>query len=253
MDISAILKIINITGTPQRVLLELLENGPQGAGYLAKKLSLPRPSIYDALHTLEERGLVVSQEENGKSVFSANHPDRIAEIIDTSREKLETAKEEFSTLVPKLLKSPRITEPKIQMFTGKEGCQQVMRDILWYEDIETYTLWPVEKMLDVLTPEFMEWHNKKRVKQGMSLKSLRKAADKTIVEKYPFMDTKPEDLREVRFLPRKIDFSMSYWIYGDKVAFVSAGKELYGFIVQSKEFVEMMKIHFNILWEQANS
>ncbi len=251
MNIENILSILGITGTPQLVLLELLSGGPQTASFLAKKLSLPRPSIYDALHSLEEKALVVSQLENNKSVFSANHPDKISDLLNAGSEKISVAKKEFSSLVPKLLKSPRITEPKIQMFSGREGCQQVMRDILWHKDIETYTLWPVHKMLELLTPEFMEWHNKRRVQNNIRLKSIRTAQDKIETKKHPFMASKPEDLREIKFLNEKIDFSMSYWIYADNVAFVSAGDEIYGFIVHSKEFVDMMKIHFDLLWNQA--
>ena len=251
MAIENILSLLDITGTPQLVLLELLSSGPQSASFLAKKLSLPRPSIYDALHILEEKALVVSQLENNKSIFSANHPDKISELLDADSEKISVAKKEFSSLVPKLLKSPRITEPKIQMFSGREGCQQVMRDILLYKNIETYTLWPMHKMLELLTPEFMEWHNNRRVKNNISLKSMRTAKDKADTKKYPFMAAKPEDLREIKFLNEKIDFSMSYWIYADNVAFVSAGDEVYGFIVHSREFVDMMKIHFDLLWNQA--
>lgn len=249
MTIESILSLIGISGSPQRVLLELLTSGPQTATFLAKKLSLPRPSIYDALHFLEKNSLVVSQEENGKSLFSISNPNTISQLIDTSNEKLELAKKEFNLLIPKLIKSPRITEPKIRMFSGKEGCQQTMRDILWYKNIETYTLWPMHKMLDTLTPEFLEWHNRRRVENNIGLKSIRKAQDKVDIEKYPFLGTRKLDLRELRFLPKGIDFSMSYWIYGDNVAFVSAGKELYGFIVHSKEFVEMMKFNFDMLWQ----
>lgn len=253
MAIESILSLIGVTGTSQRVLLELLESGPQSAGFLAKKLSLPRPSIYDALHLLEEKGLVVSQEENGKSVFSANHPNKVSELLTAGTEKLAAAKQEFSTLIPELLNSPRITEPKIRMFSGREGCQETMRDILWHENIETYALWPMNRMIEVLTPEFLEWHLKKRVSKKISVKSMRKFNDRENIKKYPFLGPSLANLRQVRFLPKKFDFSMSYWIYADNVAFVSAGKELYGFIVHSKEFVEMMKIHFNLLWEQAKT
>ena len=97
----------------------------------------------------------------------------------------------------------------------------------------------------------MEWHNKRRVENNMSLKSTRKASDKVHIKKYPFMGDREEDLREIRFLPDDIDFSMSYWIYGDNVAFISAGKELYGFIVHSKEFSDMMLLNFNLLWNKA--
>ncbi len=248
MNIESILALIGITGSAQRVLLELLENGPQTASFLSKKLQLPRPSIYDALHHLESKNMVVSQYEDNKSIFSANNPNTILQMIDSSVEKLDKAKNEFKNIIPNLLKSPRITEPKIKMFSGREGCQQTMRDILWYKNIETYTLWPMHKMIEILTPEFLEWHNKKRVENNISLKAIRKEKDKVDLTKYPFIGTRKEDLRELKFLPKGIDLSMSYWIYEDNVAFVSAGKELYGFIVHSREFSEMMKFQFNLLW-----
>ncbi len=249
MNIESILSLIGVTGSAQRVLLLLLEGGPQSASFLAKKLSLPRPSVYDALHFLESKNLVVSQLEDNKTMFSANNPNTILQMIDGSAEKLDKAKEEFKNIVPKLLNSPRITEPKIKMFAGRDGCQQTMRDILWYKNIETYTLWPMHKMIEVLTPEFLEWHNKKRVLNGISLKAIRKEQDKIDIKKYPFIGTREEDLRELKFLPKGVDLSMSYWIYADNVAFVSAGKELYGFIVHSKEFAEMMKFQFELLWK----
>lgn len=248
MDIGSILSLIGVTGTAQRVLLELLENGPETASFLAKKLSLPRPSIYDALHFLEGKNLVVSQHGDNKSVFSANNPNTILQMMDASSERLDKAKKEFKNIIPDLLKSPRITEPKIKMFSGREGCQQTMRDILWYKNIETYTLWPMHKMIEVLTPEFLEWHNKKRVQNNISLKAIRKEEDKVDLTKYSFIGTRKEDLRELKFLPEGVDLSMSYWIYADNVAFVSAGRELYGFIVHSKEFADMMKFQFNLIW-----
>jgi sugar-specific transcriptional regulator TrmB len=253
MDIESILTLIGITGTPQRVLIELFTTGPQTVAFLAKKLSLPRPSVYDALHILEEKTLVVNQDENGKRVFSANRPDAITQLLDSSAERITKAKSEFSEIMPKLMQSPRITEPKIRMFSGKEGCQQTMRDLLWYKNIETYTLWPMYKMLDIISPEFLEWHNKRRTANNMSIKAIREVGDKVDIDtqKYPYLGSRPEDLRETRFLPEDIDLSMSYWIYDNNVAFISAGEELYGFIVQSKEFADMMKFNFNLLWKIA--
>lgn len=250
MDIKSILNLIGITGSPQMVLLELLTSGPQSASFLAKKLNLPRPSIYDALRHLEKKALVVSQDENGKSVFSISNPDIISQLINTSKEKLESAKNDFEKIKPDLLKSPRITEPKIRIFSGREGCQQIMRDILWLENITTYTLWPVTEMLEFLTSEFMEWHNKRRVERNIVLHAIRRKVDVEAIKKYPFMADGENNLREAKLLDQKFpDFKMSYWIYGDNVAFVSAGKEFYGFIVHSNEFSQMMKIHFDLLWD----
>lgn len=250
--IESVLNTLKVTGTAQRTYLELLSGGPQSAAFLAKKLSLPRPTVYDAIHVLEEKSLVVSQEINGKSVFSIGNPQHLLQMLDTASEEIGQARKSMEQVLPELLKSPRVTEPKIKMFSGREGGQQVMRDILWYKDITTYTLWPMYKMIDVITPEFLEWHNKRRVARNISLESVRKFDDTQVdTEKYPYLGTRPEDLRTLKYLPEGIDFSMSYWIYGDNVAFISAEKELYGFIVHSREFVDMMKIHFDLLWKSA--
>lgn len=253
MEIESILSLLGIAGTPQRVLLELLQLGPTSAAFLAKKLSLPRPSVYDALNILKEKTLVVSQEENGKHVFSANRPDSIAQLLDSSVEKFKKAKEDFEQLIPELIKSPRITEPKIRMFSGKEGCQQTMRDLLWYKNIETYTLWPMQKMLHIIGPEFLEWHNKRRIANNISINAIRKPSDKADIDtkKYPYLGSGETYLRKQRYLPGNVDLSMSYWIYENNVAFISAGEELYGFIVQSKEFADMMKFNFDLLWKQS--
>ncbi len=251
MNIQSILELIGITGNSQRVYLELLSSGPQSALFLSKKLSLPRASVYDALHFLEEKSLVSSQDSNAKSIFSISDPKNVLQILSTSAENANIAQTEFKKLLPEILKSPQVTEPKIRMFSGKEGCQQTLRDILWYENTLTYTLWPMNKILKTLTPEFVDWHNKKRVAYGISLHSIRTAADKADAGKYAFNGVGPKNLRELRFLPKGIDLSMSYWIYGDNVAFVSAGSELYGFIVHSKEFADMMKVHFKCMWDMS--
>ena len=84
VKIESILSTLKIVGTPQRVYLELLSSGPQSVLFLSRKLSLPRPTIYDALHVLEDKSLVVSQELNGKSVFSIGNPEHLLQMLDTT-------------------------------------------------------------------------------------------------------------------------------------------------------------------------
>ena len=145
MSIESILSIIDVKGSPQRVLLELLTSGPQSATFLAKKLSLPRPSIYDALNFLKEKSLIVSQEENGKNIFSISNPNAIAQLIDASNERLESAKEEFSQIVPELLKSPRFRNS--QRYSGS-------KPYYGYYENENYIIsWCRGHLLELKYPE----------------------------------------------------------------------------------------------------
>lgn len=44
-------------------------------------------------------------------------------------------------------------------------------------------------------------------------------------------------------------WSMGYWIYADKVAFVSSRKETFGFVVHSRDFAETQKAQFKAIWD----
>ena len=55
-------------------------------------------------------------------------------------------------------------------------------------------------------------------------------------------------LRRIRIAPLEIDFEMGYWIYASKVAFLSSLKESIGFIIESRELVEMMSVQHDIIW-----
>ncbi len=60
-------------------------------------------------------------------------------------------------------------------------------------------------------------------------------------------------LREIRIAPKQIDFSMGYWIYGNKVSFVSSQKSNFGFIIENQEFADMMASQFKVMWELSKT
>ena len=45
---------------------------------------------------------------------------------------------------------------------------------------------------------------------------------------------------------------MSYWIYADKVAFISSKKEGFGFIVHSRDFAGLQKVQFDEMWRVSD-
>ena len=49
--------------------------------------------------------------------------------------------------------------------------------------------------------------------------------------------------------PKEVAFSMGYWIYENKVVFISSKKECFGFIIESQEFAEMMSSQHEEIWK----
>jgi len=71
------------------------------------------------------------------------------------------------------------------------------------------------------------------------------------MEKYPFMGSGKEFFREIRIAPKNVEFSMGYWIYENKVVFISSRKSNFGFIVESEEFVEMLRSQWQVVWQMS--
>ncbi len=246
--IGKILDSINIPLNAQKAYTTLLSEGSMSARTLAEKLGMPKATTYDALNILTNAGLVISRDEDGRAIFGVNDPNALAILLDQKIGELQASKKEVRVILESLRKQSQTIEPKIRFFSDKEGVQKILNDILWYKNIETYTLWPMDEMLELLGTEYLEWHNKRRVEQGISLKSLRQYGSKVNFTKYPYLSTKKQYLRELRYAPKSMDFDMSYWIYADNVAFISVSGGPFGFIVHSKEFSTMLKLHFDLLW-----
>ncbi len=240
---------LGLSGVAYRIYARLLEYGPSSARQLAEHLNMPRPSVYDHLKTLIQQGLVVESTTDSKKFFSVADTKNVSRLLSTRIDTLAKQKEEIELLLPTLSQNATPLEPKIQFYSGANGIKQILKDMLWYEHIETYTMWPISDMVEILGAEYLADLNRKRIRQHISIKGVW-PKDKTVAFKeYPFLGVGKGYLRELRTAPKHMTWDMSYWIYADKVAFISSKKEGFGFIVHSKDFAELLKLQFKAVWD----
>ncbi len=233
----------------QQVFADIVEKGPSTARQLSERLGIPRPSVYDHLKILIKKGLVLERQEEGKKVFSIDNVRNIKELLDEKIKSLEKEKTQFELSLPSLLKKVSFIEPQIKFYSGKEGVKQVMNSIMINRDIETILMWPMSEMMKVLGPEYLEELNVKRVKRNISLRAIWPQDKKLDMKKYPYLGASKENLRELRFAPKNITWDMGYWLYEDRVAFLSSEKEGFGFVIHSKDFANLIRMQFNIVWQ----
>lgn len=247
-ELEKILTSLEVPIVSQRIYIELLKDKSLSARMLGEILDIPRPSVYDHIRYLQNKNLVLEKRQDGKKFFVASDPNKIQILLDQKENEFAEAKKLFVDLLPKIKGSISVTEPKIQFFSGIEGIKSIQNDILWARNMETYTLWPTQKIVDLVGEEYLAWHNRRRKEENISVKVLRQGPhiDTT---KYSFLKEGDEFLRTVKYLPKDTGIQMSYWIYGDKVAFFDSSPELYGFIVHSKSFSQLMRVNFTTMWE----
>ncbi len=246
-----ILSKLGLKNQEIKVFLFLLENGEQTAGNLAKKTGLSRPSLYGFVRKLQKLGIVTESQKNGVKTFIANSKDMLVSILEERINELEKGKDDIIKTFDHIKLGGVTTSPKFQLFEGKEGLRNILKDVLLYRDIQTMSYWPIKSIIENISEEYFKNLNIERVRQRIYVRAIWPETQVVDIKKLTFMGGGDKFFREIRIAPPEIAFSMGYWIYGNKVAFISSKKESFGFIVESNEFVEMLSSQFELVWKSS--
>lgn len=245
--IEKILKDLGLNENASAIYLLLLNGGASSARYLADRLGLPRPTVYDNLKLLIENGLVIERNEENKKVFQIDDIKNIEQLVQSKIESFNLYKKEVKKLASKKIVKDS-AEPKIKFYFGPDGIKQVLKDLLWHENIETYTMWPISEMVEILGKEYLEVLNRRRIKKNISIKGIWPADKKVNFKDHPYLGVGKGHLRELRVAPKGMTWEMSYWLYENKVAFISSKQEGFGFVINSRDFANLIKTQFRVIW-----
>ncbi len=207
-NIDTTLAGLGIKGTAQVVFTYLIENGVSTVAKIASGIRTPKSSIYSALEELGSMGLIIEYSQNRSKEYGIIDEQQLKDLIEQRVRNMQS----YEKVLLEFMQSPRqgskTVKPKIKFYTGNEGIRQSFRDMTWSKNCsDAYVMWPTKEMIDILTPEFSEWHSAKRLQYKVMLHIIRKHSDKK-------MYTNRETLkvlnsagwkndREVRYAPQK--------------------------------------------------
>ncbi len=243
-------KEFNLSQEEQIVFLCLLCHGEQSVAEIGKHSKTKRTTVYGILQKLLSKNLAIEIVKNKIKTYRVVEKENLKKILD---EKMQNTKNLQSSLdgLFSSLSLQNATKPEIKFFSGKEGVQFVLNDLIIKRNIETESFWPIEKMLKVLGKEYFKFLNKERIKRNIYTRAIWPESQVIDTNIHPYLGGSEEFLREIRIAPKHIDFSLGYWIYENNVAFISSNKETYAFIVQSEEFAQMMRTQWQLIWQSS--
>lgn len=225
----------------------LLENPGSNIGHIAKSTRTSRTSLYGYLKNLSAKGFVIQSIKNGIKVFSVAPQEKIEIIFESKKKEIDTTLKTVKSLFANT-KGKKVDEIKFQIFEGQEEIKHIPRDLLLYRDIKAKSYWPIKPMLESLGKDFFKEFNKERALRNIYIDAIWPERHRVSMDEYPFMGAGGQFSREIRIAPKEIDFKMGYWIYGNKVSFVSSRKDSFGFIIENQEFADMMSSQFDTVW-----
>ncbi len=245
-----VLEQIGLTKQEALVYETLLNKGSLTATQLDKKTpgKIKRSNVYNILDSLIKKGLVEFKKTKKTTLFIAESPDNLLNLIDKKEEEIAKIKNEAQVALPQLksLFDFASKRPGVRIFSGEEGIKKIYLDTLTSET-------PIYALLSIspVKPSIYQWliqtYVKKRVQQKIKAYVIATNEKRNIVYK----KHDEQFLRETHLIPKKkMPFSMEIDIYdSNKVAFISYKEdELIGIIIESKNVYQTMRAIFETIW-----
>ncbi|MBU1132280.1 hypothetical protein KKC32_03495 [Patescibacteria group bacterium] len=125
------LKKIGLSEKEIKVYLASMELGMATVQDISRKSGINRATTYIQLESLLKQGLVSRVEKSNKTMFMAERPQRILDILSERKNKIETLEQTFSRLMPDLeaIYNAKFDKPRVRFFEGEAGLA------LWRNDL----------------------------------------------------------------------------------------------------------------------
>lgn len=239
-----ILQGIGLTEAQAKTYLRLLEVGEIPPPELAKDLGETRTNMYSILEQLQAKSLAIRVDEGKKIRYRPAHPVNLESFVERRRNVILNWEYKLTSILPGMVKNYFATteQPEVRFFQGREALERVYEDIIETRQDFKLIMTPIEH--DFMGEKFMNDFVKTRVKKKIWVEALtpntpeanhRKDRDKKIL------------LRRTFYNPEAFDVPVEINIYGDKVAYLSFGNEVFGTIIHSPQIAKGMAELFNMI------
>ncbi len=242
MDYGEVLEQLGLSHHESKIYVSLLEQGPQIVSSIQKNTGIHRPTVYQALRALKERGLVATSQRGKRSFFVAGSPQRIQFLFDDLQSR-------FQTLLPELesFRKANSIKPGVRYYEGKKGVAAVFQDlvtVLGHGD----TYYRISSSGDSPVASQYVPKNYKKLRDDKEIQRYVITNKETYERKIKEKNFN----REVKMIPTNTDdftFNITELIYQNKIAFIDFNTET-AFIVDNQKIAEFQKKIFKILYSK---
>lgn len=240
-----------------KIYLGLAEVGRAPAQALARRIKLPRTTVYSVLDNLVQRGLVSTDRKGAATFYAVNKPSALLRLLDRERQTLtekERALKELVSVIEPYFRSQHFSIPKLKFFDGNENVKAMLYDFhrVWSESM---------KLRDATPSQLTNWgyqdhtfvlHYRQWLEDSWKL---RPPPDTICLISN---DAHVEDElkgkvpgREIKRVPAQYDFSSTIWVWGDYIILIMTRQEPhYAFQLHDAVFAANLRLVFMLLWEK---
>lgn len=234
-----ILQEAGLTKAEINIYKLLIKFSPCTPPQLATKAGESRTNTYKVLDSLEEKALVTRDTTQKKLRYWANNPANLLESIKKKRREIETIEKQFKDSLPAMIDEyfKYSEQPSIRHFNGVDGVKQIYQDQLDEGKPITFTM--SFGVRDFYGESDMHKIRNQFPKRGIP----RKVFYPDVAHAFePGEPTIPIDESDRRMLltrtwvkDEELQAPVEWGVYGDKLAIISLGTEIFGMIIESPQ------------------
>lgn len=228
-----------------KVYLASLSLGQATVQDIAKESGVNRATTYVAIEHLTSLGLISSFYQGKKQFFIAADPEKLIEVLDKEKEKIEEKKEKLKKIIPELqsMNNKIKDKPVVKYYEGKEGIKTMVDEVIKTNNREVYMAYSVDMVADIFSNEEKEKWRKERVKNNIKVRSIYTSKNQDLKNIPNSKNTK------VPF--NKFPISCDIAVYGNKVRIASLKDRLVGIIIEDEEIAKTIEAILKLGLEAA--
>ena len=249
--IKNLLKEINLDNKEINIYLNLLKIWTSPSSIISNKVWIPKSTVRYSLENLVKKGLILKNQKWNTTLFTAEHPAKLKNLLIIKKNKLENTEKKLDNLMWKLVEiyNPYTKLPKVTFYEWIEWIEKVLNDSLTStEVIDTYVdIDSVWKHISSLNKKYTEKRKKLNIEKRAIL-SDSQFSKKYIEEVYSNVNDKLNDIKLLD--PEKYDLHVSFMLYDWKISYITMEDWIFVWIIiQNKQIYNFHKNLFKLNWE----
>lgn len=245
-EIDTKLVTLGLTVKEAAVYTALLRLGQTGSSPIIRATNLHGQFVYQALNSLEQKGLVLRVVQNGRWKFSAQSPKRLLALA----EHMHTVATESVALLEQIARKEEVPSQSVELYQGKEAFIAHEFDLLERsaEGVGVFVIAGTgDQFIPLLGRRFDEYE-RVRVK-------------KKITVRYIGSESQRPQLREAlrsrqhfsyRILPGAFTGLVNINVWPSVIGFNLFGDPVVSFLLSSNTVAQSYRTFFQALWAKAN-
>ena len=191
-DFSSFFTSLGLSSSETRVYLASLNLGPTSVQAIAKKAKLSRTATYDAIGSLQERGLISTYERGKKRYFSAEDPENAVAHFKEHIEKMEKQLGALTRLLPELKMMTGGERPSVRFYEGKEAIYALFNDVAKVDPKVIYEVSNIDAVYGFLDQEALADAQKLLKKEKIEFRMLHRGKLRNPSPTFKYRELRPE-------------------------------------------------------------